>query len=69
MQSSHQLASGLNLTVADTIVFINTPPGPAIAAQALGRCVRIGQVSPTVRVVHLLTDGEEAEAGGAQEEF
>jgi SNF2-related domain/Ring finger domain len=48
-----RINDGLNLTVADLVVFINEPKSDAIKTQAIGRCARLGQVSEAVRVVKL----------------
>lgn len=48
-----RINDGLNLTVADLVVFVNEPKSDAIKTQAIGRCARLGQVSEAVRVVKL----------------
>jgi hypothetical protein len=53
-----KLADGLNLVVADQIVFVNSderdPKFKAIKTQAVGRINRIGQLAKEVRVVTLV---------------
>ena len=48
-----KLSSGLNLTVADQVIFINRPTSDAIKTQAIGRICRLGQTSQQVRVFTL----------------
>jgi len=45
---------GLNLTAADSIVFIDTDWNPAMDKQAQDRCHRIGQTR-TVHIYRLIT--------------
>ncbi len=52
--SLNNVASGLNLTEASYIIFVNTPTNREIETQAIARIRRLGNTSEKINVVHFI---------------